>query len=189
MIPLSPALFITAASSWIPRDTSCAGGLHDNALDPLERDDHRPTDGRETAAFIGQIGYWSHRHELGQSIWPFALDADCDTLAHTSADRGVLAIDCPDPGAILLRWSALEGRFTRASIVLEARDCPAPGQWTFDCDVIEGAVIRDADARPGMPDGQVQWVRRARRRACPLLGDRFISWVDLDGRNRFAQVA
>ena len=187
MLPLSPAMFIATAAAWLARDDDYPS-LTDNELDPLKRDDHRPNDSVMTAAFIGQIGYWAHRQSQGNSVWPFSLDADCDALAQAADECGVLTREWPDPGAILLRWSTVERRFTRASIVVKAIDSPLLRDWTYDCRVVEGTAIR-RKAVDGMPDAQIKWVRRARRRCCPTLGDRFISWVDLDARGRTERVA
>ena len=96
MIPLSPALFMAAASALIaadfarpPRPTSKRKRLAE--LDPIERDTHGAEDGVTTAAFIAHVGHWAHRDPEGPSSWPFPLDADCDTLARIGTDRGVVS--------------------------------------------------------------------------------------------------
>ena len=189
MLPLSPAMFLAAATAWLPDDAPFPAVLDDNELDPLRRDDHGPRDGVTTAAFIGHIGYWAHRQARGVSTWPFPLTADCDALARIARQRRVLTVCELDLGPILLRWSHVEKRFTRASIVVEIDECPLFGNWTYDCQVVEGGAVHLRRARNGAPRVQMQWVRRARRRCCPMLGDRFISWVDLDARDRIARVA
>jgi hypothetical protein len=189
MLPLSPFIFIAAAVAWLPDDAPFSAALDDNELDPLKRDNHGPRDGVTTAAFIGHVGYWAHRQSRGFSTWPFPLEVDCNDLSRLARKRGVLVSSKPDPGAILVRWSHVEQRFTRASIVVEIDECPLFGNWTYDCRVIEGGASHRRRPRNGIPRVQMQWVRRARRRCCPMLGDRFISWVDLDARDRIAQVA
>lgn len=189
MLPLSPALFVAAATAWLPDDAPFPPVLDDNDLDPFRRDDHRPGDCLATAAFIGHVGYWAHRQSRGISTWPFPLTADCDALSRIARQRGVLMANTADLGAILVRWSHVEKRFTRASIVVDIDERPVFGNWTYDCQVVEGGAVHLRRARNGAPRVKMQWVRRARRRCCPMLGDRFISWVDLDERDRIAQVA
>jgi hypothetical protein len=172
MMPLSPALFLAAASALVASDVrlprlSTEQRLKD--LSPARRGKRRRGDA--TAAFIAHAGYTAHRHAPGKSAWPFPLDADCEALARIGLDSGVVTVAPPDAGAIYLRYSQQRQRFTRASIVLWAVEVPPMEQygWSYDCHVIEGVTVRRA--------------RRAWVTCAPELGDRFLSWVDLDRRN------
>ena len=192
MLPLSPALFLAAAVSLIPSDQPTerlSNRDRGNELDPMARDHHHPDDGVTTAAFLAHVGYWSHRRTLGESSWPFPLNADCDALARLGSDLGVVNVGTPDPGAIYLRYSRRERRFTSASIVIFAFDVVIPDfGWTYDCHVLEGSArlthrgVPFGRAHRGRFKTSVNWVRRKRVTCCPGHGDRFLSWVDLDGR-------
>jgi hypothetical protein len=178
MHPLSPALIIAAASGVAGPDPSdSVSGAADAAA---------------AAAFVGHVGYWAHYdEETAVSTWPFPLDADCETLARLAAKDGILSMRKPEPGVIYLQWSRRQHAFRRAGIVIararafehrSVRDC-------YDCLVLEGsAVLTRAQDPDGRHRGQerletaVQWVRRKRVWCTPSEGDRFICWVDLDGR-------
>jgi hypothetical protein len=196
MLPLSPALFLAAASALVasddrePRIPRWRRWVH-KELNPVKRDSHEADDRVMMPAFIGHIGYWSHRVTAGSSSWPLPLDADCDALAQIGLDRGVAGVGRPEPGAMYLRWSRTEQRFTRASIVVEVLNAAPPegSAWGYDCEVLEGAAVlsrfreeRDDPTRAPFKT-TVRWARRSRVVCCPALGDRFLSWVDLDARN------
>jgi hypothetical protein len=188
MTPLSPALFLAAASALVASDARVPRPLIEDRIqefDPMGRDIHRPRDGVTTAAFIAHVGYWSHRRSSGRSAWPFPLDADCDLLAAIGLDRGVVGVGFPKAGDICLRWSRTEQRFVRASIVLWTVEVPATLRmgWSYDCHVLEGSI---AVSDPSV--ATVEWVRRAWVTCCPGLGDRFLSWVDLDERNETTRI-
>jgi hypothetical protein len=189
MIPLSPALFMAAARALIAADfaipplpTSKRKRLAE--LDPIERDTHGALDGVTTAAFIAHVGYWAHRDPEGPSSWPFPRDADCNALERIGTDRGVVSKATPNPGVIYLRWSVPEARFVSAGIVLWVKDrLPLHGSgWTHDVHLLEGCAVFSAEVTT------VQWARQVRVRCSTDLGDRFLSWVDLDGRNATTSV-
>jgi hypothetical protein len=173
MMPLSPALFLAAASALVASDVRLpwrSAQQRLKELDPQRRDAHRLRDDVTTAAFIAHVGYWAHRSAPGKSAWPLPLDADCDALARIGLDLGVVRVGPPAPGAIYLRYSQQRERFTRASIVLWAAAVPTDRYgWTYDCQVIQGRATRRA---------RLAWAT-----CCPKLGDCFLSWVDLDCRN------
>jgi hypothetical protein len=184
-LPLSPALFLAAASALLtPR-----------VLDGL--DDEGPGgSSSSSAAFIAHTGYWSHYRGRGRSVWPFPVTADCDELARLATGGGVLRATTPEPGAILLRRSADGMRFTHASIVLWALDV-LPTKTTgrsYDCCVIEGRATISAEPSAAGLDAdhletRVQWARRTRISSRPSRGDRFVTWVDLDSRNAIGRAA
>jgi hypothetical protein len=178
MMPLSPTLFLVAASASVVSDVrvrplSRAQRLKD--LDPETRAKQRRGDA--TAAFIAHAGYTAHRQAPGKSAWPFPLDADCEALARIGVDLGIVTDALPDEGAIYLRYSQPGQRCMRASIVLWAVIVPPMEQygWTYDCHVIEGVTVRRA--------------RRAWVTCAPELGDRFLTWVDLDRRNETTRLS
>lgn len=189
MIPLSPALFMAAASAIVAADletpplpTSKRKRLAE--LDPIQRDTHGAGDNVTTAAFIGHVGYWAHRDPGGPSSWPFPLDVDCNALARIGIDRGVVSTATPKAGVIYLRWSVPEARFVSASIVLWAKDRPPQhgSRWTHDLHLLQGSAVLSAVGTT------VQWARQLRVRGSTDFGDRFLSWVDLDGRNATTSV-
>ncbi len=178
MMPLSPALFLAAASALVPSDVRVPRlSLHQRLedLDPERRSSQLPGDETATAAFIAHAGYCAHRLAPGRSGWPFPLGADCEALGRIGLDRGIATVALPAAGAIYLRRSPREQRFMRASIVLWAVVVPPMERWgwTYDCHVIEGIAAREA--------------RRAWITCCPELGDRFLSWADLDRRNEITR--
>ncbi len=133
MIPLSPALFMAAASAIVAADletpplpTSKRKRLAE--LDPIQRDTHGAGD--------------------------------------------------------YLRWSVPEARFVSASIVLWAKDRPPQhgSRWTHDLHLLQGSAVLSAVGTT------VQWARQLRVRGSTDFGDRFLSWVDLDGRNATTSV-
>jgi hypothetical protein len=188
MMPLSPALFLAAASALVASDLRLPRRSKPEhaALDPDARDTHAPDDGLTTAAFIAHVGYWSHRRAVGRSSWPLPLDADCEELGRIGLARGVLITGTPDPGAIYLRWSDRDQRFVQAAIVLSAMDVPpqAQGGWTYDCHVLEGSaeLTRPEAAEPRI-ETTLHWARQGRLGCSPALGDRFLTWVDLNQRD------
>jgi hypothetical protein len=192
MMPLSPALFLAAASALVASDLRLPrrSKPERGALDPDARDTHAPEDGVATAALIAHVGYWSHRRAVGRSSWPLPLGADCDELARIGSARGVLISGTPDPGAIYLRWSDRDQRFVRAAIVLSAMDVPpqAQGGWTYDCHVLEGrAALTCPETGEPRIETTLHWARQGRVTCCPGLGDCFLSWVDLDRRHEIGR--
>jgi hypothetical protein len=185
MHPLSPALIIAAASG--------LAGADPGEVEP------RPADPLTTAAFVGHVGYWAHYdEEIELSTWPFPADADCETLARLATELGVLSGEEPQPGAVYLQWSPKQRRFRRAGIVVahtrsyensSVRRC-------YDCLVLEGSAlltrVEEVDGRRRDQErfeAAVQWARRTRIWCTPSEGDRFISWVDLDGRGEATRPA
>jgi hypothetical protein len=197
MLPLSPALFVAVARgllssrhTWL--EDSDSSELRDD-VDPRFRDLHHPDDGVTTAAFIAHCGYWSHSFSRGHTLWPLPLRADCDELHRIASDCGIESMGTPDPGAIYLRYSMMEQRYTRAAIVIAGADDPRKSDvgLAYDCIVLEGSArILDLALRTTVQNRRevsrfntdVQWARRTRVWCCPMLGDRFINWVDLDER-------
>jgi hypothetical protein len=179
MHPLSPALVVAAGSAVVGRSGFTAAKPEVDSL--------------SSAAFVGHIGHWAlYDEEAKLSTWPFALDADCDALARAAAERGILSAGHPEAGAIYLHWSRHQRQFTIAGIVIVGADAV---EWprtpsSYGCVVVEGGVlmkaVEDVDARSASPElveTDVQWARRTRVTFDPEVGDRFISWVDLDERN------
>lgn len=188
MSALSPALFLAVATALVGSDVRMTPGrirskkMRVAQFDPASRDDHGPRDGVTTAAFIGHVGFWSHYEGAGRSTWPFPIDADCTDLARIAKGLGVLSAWPPKPGAIHLRRSKKEHRFVTASVVLEAVEVRPRhlADWHYDCRVLEGSLVRASSAEAG---ATIDWVRERQLISCPWLGDKFLSWVDLDGRN------
>jgi hypothetical protein len=178
-------------------------------LDAIERDTHGALDGVTTAAFIGHVGYWAHRNPTGPSSWPFPRDADCNALERIGTDCGVVSRATPIPGAIYLRWSVPEKRFVSAGVVLWVMDREPQHQsgWTHDLHLLEGCAVlscpcvnigprtslevhpakRPVRELPAV-ETTVQWARQVRVRGSSDLGDRYLSWVDLDVRNATTSV-
>ena len=194
MLRLSPALFVAAAKALLDAKGSERPVALDplGVPDPLTRDIHAPSDRGATAAFIAHVGHWSQGSGRDGSCWPFPLTADCDALASLAKEYNVLRDGAPDFGAIYLRRSAIESRFVRAGVVLWAVALPDRELgWSYDCLLIEGGAVLSSGHRAGgrqAVETTVEWARRTRARCCPTLGDRFISWVDLDGRNDTTQM-
>src|SRR3954469_6371676 len=140
MLPLSPAFLIAAASALVSSDDITMDIMGD---DPMLRDKHQAGDAKATAAFIGHAGYQAHMMDSGKSIWPFPIDAACNELARLAEQRKVLSDRWPERGSICLRWSKIEERFTRASIVLSAKDVLPHDNvdWSYDCMVLEGSAV------------------------------------------------
>lgn len=178
MHPLSPALIIAAASGVAGPDlTYPVSGAADAAA---------------TARFVGHVGYWGHYdEETAISTWPFPLDADCETLARLAAKDGILSMRDPEPGVIFLQWSPNHRAFRRAGIVIARAKAfeQRRVEQCYDCLVLEGSAVLthtlDLDRRHANRerlDTAVLWVRRKHVWCTPSEGDRFIRWVDLDGR-------
>lgn len=167
-----------------------------DSLAPEERDRHLPGDVADTAAFVAHIGYAAHQLSRGATFWPFPLTADCNDLHRLAEQHGVLREVQPDAGALYLRYSSVEQRYVRASIVIAADHIPgAVGKEpAYDCIVIEGAarlvtlshrIDPEYGRVPTRFETEVEWVRKTRLWAVPTFRDRFVSWVDLDRRNLF----
>jgi hypothetical protein len=188
MLALSPSLLIATASGMVGTDrvVDRPGALDHEAI---FRDRHHPADPVRTAAFVGHVGYWSHRRGRGSSSWPFGIDADCSALEREAEADGVLHRGAPEIGSIFLQRSNVENRFVRAGIVIWAADivASAGGDWAYDCLVVEGHGHLSRD-NSGEISSRVSFARRARIVLCPSVGDRVISWYDLDGRGKYTQL-
>lgn len=139
------------------------------------------------AGLVHHVGYRSHYdHDLMCSSWPLPKVDDCDELARVAAARGILSTGWPHAGEIVLFWSAMEEKFTRAGIVVRAESADlcrhrqeTLGESFSECLVVEsgGSGNRGTRARDGLELGVRQTIRKI---SCEE-GHRFIRWVDLDG--------
>ena len=126
------------------------------------------------AAFVHHVGYHAHfDHFAGASSWPLPKTKDCDALAQFAAEKRIIAADAPLPGDVFLVWCSDRASYVQTGVVATIGRIVASdiGPASFTCAVIEGG----GSSSKGR-------ARQTRREFRPARGDRFIRWVDLDGR-------
>ena len=135
---------------------------------------------REGTEFVHHAGVFSHMDCLSRrSIWPLPQVANCEELARVAADKGILSVEQPKPGEIFLLWSRSARRLVHAGIVAwRTRDGTFrnSGRAYHDC-----IVIDSHNRRAG--------VRQRPLQLSPEGGDRFVRWVDLDGRSAWERAS
>ena len=176
MIPLSPAMFVAAAGTWLdgPHATNNSAQLAGRFLSAVDD----PHSARWDAAFVHHAGFWSHfDHCTGQSCWPLPATAACEELAEFAAAENVLSVEAPDPGEVFLLWSPAQKRFVHTGIVLGAERVRAPSDEppSYECHTIEGNITST-----GRVDGNR--LVRVQRVLSPALGDRTIRWAEIEER-------
>src|SRR4051812_17068540 len=103
MVPLSPALLIANATTFI--------GL-----------DCKPRGDEMSATFVGHLGFWSHYDlRVGRSTWPLPRTRTVNELA-AAALRADLLRESARFGDIFLLWSTVDKKFVRAGIVMSAEE-------------------------------------------------------------------
>jgi hypothetical protein len=129
------------------------------------------------AELVDHVGFHSHFDQFTRSSsWPLPRDGDCETLARFADARKILSDVEPTVGELFLRWSRDEQRFDRTGIVMGVGKDSAPQGESrqYECATIEGGSEN--------PEQDTAPVVEGKRTLCPDGGDRFIRWVDLDGR-------
>jgi hypothetical protein len=178
-IPLTPALLVAAANSFIGLLEE--GG--DNRGQMIERflaEVHQPAGEPWCAAFVYHVGYHSHFDHVSRlSSWPLPATASCYELGRFAESNSVLT-KSPEIGDVFLKYNRRLGRFAHTGIVVavEVGD-QALGVGVHCCTTIEGNTNDD-----GSRDGHA--TLRKTRRFVEADGDRFIRWVKLDRRAQAA---
>ena len=134
--------------------------------------------GRGGVAFIDHVGFRSHYdNEIRRSSWPIPAGEGVEDLVRFATARNILSTEKPTLGEIFLLWTPFGKRFTHAGIVaaVEREGRFADGRRYYECITIEAERRNHGIAR-----GACQTTHRI----CPEYGDRFIRWVDLDGRRQ-----
>jgi len=132
-------------------------------------------------AFIHDVGHASHLNDLTrESRWPLPKVDTPDELWHLAEARAIGSCRYPTEGELYVSWSPTRRLFTHAGIVAM---CVGVGTFKdgaryFLCVTIEGDTSANGSTGGG-------GINRVTRRLSPDRGDRFVRWVDLDGR-RFA---
>ena len=202
MIPLTPLVLVATANAFVGMGED-GGADPDSALGKLvrrflrevrnrrrrrDRETKRKVSGQRRtpggvafppwdAAFVHYAGYWSHYDPRAKkSSWPLPATASVEELAQFAGTSGTLR-EAPLGGDVFLLWSPAVRRFVRTGIVTHVERAAhfSRGEKFYECVTIEG----DSDASAEGPGTKT--LRRARRFA-PQMGDRFIRWTALDGR-------
>jgi hypothetical protein len=202
MIPLTPLALVATANAFVGMGED-GGDELDAALGKLvrrflrevrnrrrrrDREARRRGTGRRRthggiawppwdAAFVHYTGYWSHYDpRVKKSSWPLPATGSVEELAQFAGVSGA-SRESPLGGDVFLLWSPAERLFVRTGIVthVERRAYFSRGEKFYECVTIEG----DSDASAEGPGTRT--LRRVRRFA-PQMGDRFIRWTALDGR-------
>ncbi len=203
MIPLTPLALVATANAFV--DLGEAGGeTPDEGLGPVvrcflrevrnrrrrrDREKNRRGRGRPRteggvawppwdAAFVHHTGYWSHYDPtVKRSSWPLPATGSVEELAQFGGTSGTLR-EAPLTGDVFLFWSPDLRCYTRTGIVTHVEHIAyfSRGEKHYKCVTIEGDVDTNSSA-PGS--------RTLRRTRCfaPEMGDRFIRWTALDGRD------
>jgi hypothetical protein len=181
MIPLTPAFLISAAGGHIgvrEEGGNNRGHMVELFLRGVRMDAGQPW----CAAFVHHVGYWSHYdYVAGRSFWPLPATASCWELGEFARRRKIL-LDTPSSGDLFLVFSPVHNRFAHTGVVVHvvAADPRPSGATWYECTTIEGNTSED-----GGREGNQVALRR--RRFYPEAGDRFIRWVELDGRGTLGQ--
>ena len=167
MIPLTPQLFITAATAYA---AAFPGVGEADRRDDMCPPTSPPLDDAATTCldFIHRAGYVSHYdHRVKRSSWPLPPMNHLAELVAFAAERDVFAAR-PKAGDIYLLWSPQLKRFESAGVIAFVDDvrCLVNGARAFDCETV------------GPADGLAQ-----RRRLSLANGDRFIRWTALEYGN------
>lgn len=168
MTPLSPALLIAAANTFVGFEEQ-GGDNRGQVVERLLREVGLPPGLPWCAAFVYHVGHSAHYdHRTGASSWPLPRTASCAELAAFAERAGVLRRS-PEGGDVFLVYSARLGRFHHTGIVVDAT-------WP------SGTTIEGNTNLDGSTNGYAALRRTRRFRE----DDRFIRWVELDLRRRVA---
>ena len=118
--------------------------------------------------FLNLCGVRSHLDfNCGRSSWPLPRLSTCNALATYAEAIGILQED-PIEGDVFLKYSGFHSRFIRAGIVATIDyEYNWDGRCVYLCTVVEAGVSHGLALSP-------------------LTGDRFVRWVDLEGRRNAA---
>jgi hypothetical protein len=202
MIPLTPLALVSTANAFVGIGED--GGEHpESALGKLvrrflrevrnrrrrrDKESRRRGRGRRRtpggvawppwdAAFVHYAGYWSHYDPRGRmSSWPLPATGSVEELAQFAGISGAFR-ESPLGGDLFLLWSPAERRFVRTGIITHVERAAkfSQGEQFYECVTIEG----DSDADSS---GSATRTLRRVRNFAPEMGDRFIRWTSLDGR-------
>jgi hypothetical protein len=129
------------------------------------------------AAFVHHVGYWSHYDDRGKrSSWPLPATASVEELAQAACTTGLFRRG-PLTGDLFLFHNPAARRFVRTGIIAHvAREAIWEGNNPFyECITIEGHTEDESLGKRAL-------VLRHRRLLSPMLGDHFVRWTALDGR-------
>ena len=180
MIPLSPALLLAAATSFV--------GLGEDGGDNLGpvvelflREVRQPPGQPWCAAFVHHVGFWSHwDHAAKASSWPLPPTASCWELGEFARVRAILRTD-PEVGDVFLIRSKQQQRFAHTGVIASVNRALATpaGDTVYEATTVEGNTSDD-----GSREGRMTLTRT--RRFSTRAGDRFIRWADIGNRATMA---
>jgi len=183
-MPLSPFFLVAAATSFVGLGEdygSVLFGPQGEFVETVLREVRGPRDDDALvpwdAAFVHHVGYWSHYdHRARRSHWPLPATASVEELAQFADVSGALRL-APLDGDLFLLWSPDAQTFARTGIVAraEVHTRSTREELLCECVTVEGNSDEDV-SRNGTQ------VLRLTRKFSPALGDRFIRWTALDGR-------
>jgi hypothetical protein len=192
-IPLTPALLVATANAFVGlgEDRSGRAGSPQGELvecflrevrGRIRGDGACGVDGPSElipwdAAFVHHAGYWSHfDQDAGRSSWPLPATASVAELAQYAGISGALRA-APLFGDLFLLWSPAREAYVRTGIVVHVERFVRTGrdEKIFECITIEGNSDL-ANGRTGT------LVLRHHRSFVPAMGDQFVRWTSLDGR-------
>src|SRR6266567_5603318 len=105
-VPLTPALLLAGARVMVGLDEE-SDKDHGQAVRLFLRQVRWPVGSPWHTAFIHHAGYWSHFNDVGNSSsWPLPATGDPNDLARFAAQKRILSGRAPEPGQIVLLWSA-----------------------------------------------------------------------------------
>jgi hypothetical protein len=180
MTAFTPALMIATAGAFVGMGGDVARD-DQTLVDVFLREAGLPPGSPWSAAFIRHAGYWAHFSHMGRnSSWPLKEAATCADLAALGKEKAILREE-PEGGDIALLWSAARKEFVHAGLVVGISR-RGDRQRGTECLMIEGDVTAT-----GKFGGRC--VQTLVRRLSGAQGDRFLRWVDLDGRNLIAKAS
>jgi len=181
VIPLSPALLLSAASAF----AGLAEDRHGQTCEALVQCLVRQVLGTESpipdmpwdAALVHHLGFWCHFDAVHESSsWPVPPLPSAEALAAFAKAEGVL-VEVPEPGDLFLLWSPSSRAFTRTGVIVHVAKTILHAEWrmTHDCVTVDGDTDVLMSARGGR-------TLRHWRRFSGARQDRFVRWTELGRR-------
>ncbi len=169
MPPLSPALVIAAATSFVGLGEE--GDNRGQMVELFLREVGQPAGQPWCAAFVYHVGYWAHYdHAAARSSWPLPATASCWVLADFARRHKLLASE-PQVGDVFLLYFPTLKRYAHTGIVVGVDQAiGSGGDAVYVCTTVEGNTNYE-----GARDGRLTLQKT--RRFSVKNGDRFIRWT------------
>lgn len=176
MIPLTPALLVAAANTFVGRgpDVGDGGG---QMVELFLRDESREREDACVCTLVHHVGYWSHYDDdIQLSSWPIPpAFASCEALAQ-HARRAEILVEEPNMGDLFLLYSTELKGFAHSGIIVSVNEKFDHGAGAaYICTTVEARIDDDHRCTVLSACRKIRWFSIRD-------GDRFIRWVDMELR-------